>query len=464
MTPTSWKTKNRGNLTFDPKLLKLIDVMTDNITKKFSVGDSIYALASRLWPFNRSLTGNGVRETLQELKSLLPNLQIHEVPSGTSVFDWTIPNEWNVREAWVEAPDGRRVVDFAVNNLYLVGYSVPVEATLSLEELQQHLHSLPDQPDAIPYATSYYSPHWGFCMRHSDRLKLEPGNYRVRVDATLEPGYLTYGEMLIKGETSEEVFLSTYICHPSMANNELSGPCVTAYLAKWLSEQAKLHYTYRLVFIPETIGSITYLSRHIEHLKQHVIAGFVVTCIGDDRCYSYLPSRSGNTLSDKAALHVLKHQAPDFKRYSYLDRGSDERQYCAPGVDLPMATVMRSKYAEYPEYHTSLDDLSLITPKGLEGGYTALLKAIEVIEHNCMPQVTVLGEPQLGRRGLYATSLSTKSSGEAMRVMMDLIAYSDGLHSLLDIAEIIGVPMWELIPVYTKLKEQGILLDQNRSS
>jgi aminopeptidase-like protein len=438
--------------------------MIESSANKLSVGDSIFALASRLWPINRSLTGNGVRETLNELKKLLPDLQIHEVPSGTQVFDWTIPNEWNVREAWIEAPDGERVVDFAENNLYLVGYSVPVDVTLSLGELQQHLHSLPDQPDAIPYATSYYSPRWGFCMRDNDRRKLKEGNYRVRIDATLAPGYLTYGELLIKGETDEEVFLSTYVCHPSMANNELSGPCVTAYLAKWLSEQTNLRYTYRLVFIPETIGSITYLSKNIDHLKQHVIAGFVVTCIGDDRCYSYLPSRTADSLSDRAALHVLKHHAPGFKRYSYLDRGSDERQYCAPGVDLPMATIMRSKYAEYPEYHTSLDNLSLISPNGLEGGYTALLKAIEVVEQNCMPQVTVLGEPQLGRRGLYPKTLSTKSSGDAMRVMMNLIAYCDGKHSLLDIAEIIGVPMWDLMPVFHKLKEQGVLIDLGASS
>jgi aminopeptidase-like protein len=430
--------------------------MIDSCANEFGVGDSIFALVSRLWPFNRSLTGNGVRETLFEIRRLLPCLQIHEVPSGTKVFDWTVPNEWNVRDAWIEAPDGCRVVDFAENNLCLVGYSVPMDVILSLDELQQYLHSLPDQPDAIPYTTSYYSPRWGFCIRDSDRLKLKPGNYRIHIDTSLEPGYLTYGEILIKGETAEEVFLSTYICHPSMANNELSGPCVTAYLAKWLSEKEKLRYTYRLVFIPETIGSITYLSRHIEYLKQHVIAGFVVTCVGDDRCYSYLPSRYGNTLSDKAALHVLKHHASDFIRYSYLDRGSDERQYCAPGVDLPIATIMRSKYGEYPEYHTSLDDLNLVTPAGLKGGYTAIRRAIESIEQNVYLKVTVYGEPQLGKRGLYPT-LSTKSSGDQVKSMMNLISYCDGSLTLLEIANLIDEPMWELLPIVEKLVAHGLL-------
>lgn len=427
------------------------------------IGDAMYALATRLWPINRCSTGEGVRETLRVLKELLPNLILHEVPSGTQAFDWTVPNEWNVREAWIEGPDGGRVVDLAEHNLHLVGYSVPVDTVMSLEKLQDHLYSIPEQPTAIPYVTSCYSERWGFCLRHQDRLKLKSGNYRVYIDATLAPGFLTYGELIIPGRTEKEVFLSTYICHPSMANNELSGPCVTAYLAKWLSELPKRRYTYRIVFLPETIGSLTYLSRNIEHLKRHVVAGFNVTCVGDDRCYSYLPSRAGDTLSDRAAVHVLKHLAPDFKKYSYLDRGSDERQYCAPGIDLPVATITRSKYGTYPEYHTSLDDLTLVSANGLMGGYTALRKAIETIECNGIPRVTVLGEPQLGRRGLYPTlsNLSGKSSRDSLkpvRTMMNLIAYCDGSHSLLDIAEIIGVPVWELEPICQKLAAHDLML------
>jgi aminopeptidase-like protein len=420
------------------------------------IGDSIYELATRLWPVNRSITGDGVRETLRVLKEILPDLVVHEVPSGTEVLDWTIPDEWNVREAWIEAPNGRRIVDFSEHNLHLVGYSIPIDKTLNLEELQAHLYSLPDLPEAIPYITSYYSKRWGFCLPHSQRSKLKMGNYRVYIDATLAPGALTYGELVIQGETNEEIFLSTNVCHPSMGNNELSGPCVTTYLGKWLRELPTRRYTYRIIFIPETIGSIAYLSKNLDHLRQNVIAGFNVVCIGDDRCYSYLASRSGNTLSDQVALHVLKHIAPNFKKYDYLDRGSDERQYCAPGVDLPIASIMRSKYLEYPEYHTSLDNLDFINPEGLGGGFNVLRKVVESIESNCTPKVTVLGEPQLSKNGLYPT-LGTRSTKKTVELMMNVIAYSDGNHSLLDIAEITGSPIWDIVPIFRKLIKASIL-------
>lgn len=422
-------------------------------------GDSIHALAARLWPLNRSLTGHGVRESLRILTDLLPMLQVHEVPSGTRAFDWTVPDEWNVRAAWIEGPDGCRIVDFADHNLHLVGYSIPVDLTVNLEELQEHLFSLPDLPDAIPYVTSYYSPWWGFCLRHRDRLELRPGDYHVHIDATLEPGSLTYGELVIPGDTTGEVLLSTYICHPSLANNELSGVSVTAYLARWLSELPRRHYTYRIVFVPEMIGSISFLSRMLDHLKQHVVAGFNVSCVGDEGGYSYLPSRAGDTLSDRVALHVLKHLAPGFKRYSYLDRGSDERQYCAPGVDLPIATIMRSKYGEYREYHTSLDDLTFVTPAGLEGGFNTLRTAVETIERNCIPKVSVIGEPQLGKRGLYPPRSTLTSYDDDLRLMMDLLAYCDGTRSLLEIAEIVGTPVWALVPFYNKLAEHGLVAD-----
>jgi aminopeptidase-like protein len=427
--------------------------MSDTALK---IGESIHALAKRLWPVNRSLTGNGVRETLSVFKELLPDLIVHEIPSGTEVFDWTIPDEWNVREAWIEGPDGRRIADFAENNLHLMGYSIPVDKVLSLEELQSYLYSIPDMPEAIPYITSYYARRWGFCLKESERSKLKRGNYRAYIDATLASGSLTYGELVIPGETDAEVFLSTNVCHPSMANNELSGPCLTTYLGKWLSELSKRRYTYRIIFIPETIGSIAYLSKNLDHLKRHVVAGFNVICIGDDRCYSYLASRAGNTLSDKVALHVLKHIAPDYKNYDYLDRGADERQYCAPGIDLPIVSIMRSKYLEYPEYHTSLDNLDIVTPEGLGGGFNVLQKVIEAIESNCVPKVAVLAEPHLGKHGIYPT-LSTRYSRETVTSIMNVIAYSDGNNSLLDIAEIIGVPIWELVPIVQKLIKIDII-------
>ncbi len=416
----------------------------------------MYSWATDLFPINRSLTGAGVRQTLAYLANLLPGLVIHDVPSGMKAFDWTIPDEWTIRDAYIANESGERVVDFQQHNLHVVGYSEPVDLWMDREELEQHLHSLPDQPDAIPYITSYYARRWGFCLTHNQRLSLPPARYHVVVDSDLKPGVLNYAELILPGEMDDEVLLSTYICHPSMANNELSGPVVTTALVQWLQSLEKRRYTYRIVFVPETIGSIVYLSRNIDQLKRQVIAGFNITCIGDDRCYSYLPSRTGSTLSDQAALHVLKHTDSDFKHYSWLDRGSDERQYCAPGVDLPIATIMRSKYGEYPEYHTSLDNFDVVTLSGLEGGFIALRRAIEIIEQNIHLKTTVLCEPQLGKRGLYP-NLSTKESGEQVRAMMNLISYCDGSRTLLEIANLIEGPFWDLIIVVEKLVSYGLL-------
>ena len=408
------------------------------------IGNEIYKFAEKLWPFDRSITGPGLRQTLNEIKDKLPNLKNKQFTTGTKVFDWTIPQEWEVNEAYIISPSGNKICDFNTNNLHLVGYSTSYNGKMSLNELQKYLFSIPNQPDAIPYITSYYQKRWGFCLTHEQRTSLEDGQYEIVIDTSFKDGNLDYGELLIEGKNREEIFLSTYICHPSMANNELSGPTVLTFIAKWIQELPERRYSYRIIFIPETIGSISYLSKNYKHLQKHVVAGFNVTCIGDERSYSYLPSRNGKTLSDVVAKHVLKWTDKNYKTYTWSDRGSDERQYCAPGIDLPVASIMRSKYNEYPEYHTSLDDLqNVVTPNGLEGGYWALRRAIETIEKNETYKVTTLCEPQLGKRGLYPT-ISTKNSKNEVRLLMDIITYCDGEHSLLEIAEIINVPIWEL--------------------
>lgn len=419
-------------------------------------GEELYLLASELYPIPRSLTGEGVRETLRILKRELPNLQIKSVPSGTQCFDWTVPKEWNIKNAFIKAPDGSILCDFKKHNLHVVGYSVPVDMEVELEELQEHLYSMPELPNAIPYITSYYKERWGFCIEDNIRKELKPGKYHVKIDSSLTEGILNYGELLIKGKSDKEILISTYICHPSMANNEVSGPVVSVYTAKNILENLDRNYSYRFVFIPETIGSIVYLSQHYKEMQEKTVAGFVLTCIGDDRSYSMLASREGNTMADIVVRHVMKNIDKDYKEYSFLKRGSDERQYCSPGVDLPVVNIMRSKYFEYPEYHSSLDDLSVISPQGLAGGLNAVLKSIEALERNCYPQMTVLCEPQLGKRGLYPTVCS-KDSGLYVRDMMNFIAYSDGKRSLIEIAEKIDTAVWELYEYIDVLTKAGLM-------
>jgi aminopeptidase-like protein len=433
--------------------------MSRQQTSPSPLGAEMHGWASDLFPICRSITGDGVRKTLAYLAEVMPGFTIHEVPSGTKVFDWTVPDEWNVRAAYIEDETGRKIVDLARHNLHLVGYSEPVDAWLTLEALQPHLHSLPEQPDAIPYVTSYYARRWGFCLPQAQRDELAPGRYHVVVDSTLVPGSLTYGELILKGREEKEILLSTYICHPSMANNELSGPVVTTALARWLASLKDRRFTYRIVFIPETIGSIVYLSAHLDEMKRNTIAGFVVTCVGDERAHSFLRSRDGSTLADRAAKLVMSHHAPDHVEYSYLERGSDERQYCSPGVDLPVVSLMRTRYASYPEYHTSLDDLTLVTPAGLAGGYDMLRRCIELLEHNYVYRVTTPCEPQLGKRGLYPT-LSTREAGYSVRGMANVLAYSDGTCDLIELATRVGLSPEESVAIAEQLFAHGLLTRQ----
>lgn len=418
------------------------------------VGKKMYKLIEKLYPICRSITGNGIRETLNIISQYIP-IAIYEVATGTKVFDWTVPKEWDIKDAYIMDKNGNKIIDFKKNNLHIMGYSVPVNKTVGLSELQKHLYSLPEQPEAIPYVTSYYNENWGFCIAHKDREKLKKGRYRIFIDSELKNGFLTYGELIIAGESKKEVFLSTYTCHPSMANNELSGPAVTTFLAKWIMNRPR-RYTYRIIFIPETIGSITYISKNLKSMKQNIIAGFNITCVGDERTYSYLPTRAGNTYTDRVALNILSFKSPDFIKWSYLDRGSDERQYNAPGVDLPVVSVMRSKYASYPEYHTSLDNLELVRPRGLSGSYEVLRECLNLLENNRRFKIKCICEPQLGKRGLYP-AISTKSSGNYARAMMNFIAYADGARDLIEISNIINIPVWEIYPIIEKLKEHDLL-------
>ncbi|MEJ6628877.1 MAG: DUF4910 domain-containing protein [Ilumatobacteraceae bacterium] len=412
--------------------------------------------ATDLFPICRSLTGDGVRSTLSYLQRLLPSLNVHEIPSGTRAFDWEVPREWVIRDAYIADVDGNRLVDFNTNNLHIVGYSTSVDAVLSKAELDEHLYSLPELPHAIPYVTSYYRETWGFCLTHDQRAQLGDGPFRVLIDSEHKVGSLTYGELVIPGDTSDEILLSTYVCHPSMANNELSGPVVTTALARWILGLEDRHYTYRIVMVPETIGSVVYLSLHLRHLQEHLKAGWVLTCIGDDRAYSYLPSASGATFADRVSKKVISKSNHRFDEYSFLDRGSDERQYCSPGVDLPVVSLMRSKYGTYPEYHTSLDDLSFVTPSGLQGGLDMMKAVVNELESIPRWRSTVLGEPQMGKRGLYPTT-STSTSGHEVYDMMNVLAFCDGNHDTEELASICTISVSKVEEIVNKLFAAGVL-------
>jgi len=422
-----------------------------------TTGAQMYTFLEKLFPICRSITGDGARQTHRLIKEVLPSLNIQEIPSGTRCFDWTIPPEWNIRDAYLLDPAGKQIANFKKTNLHILNYSTPIDTQLSLEELQDHLYSLPEQPDLIPYTTSYFEKRWGFCLAHNERKALKPGTYRAFIDSSLEPGHLTYSDLVVPGQTEQEILISTYTCHPSLANNETSGPTVATFLAKWLLEGAPHKYTYRFLIGPETLSPIVYLSKHLAHLQKNVIAGFNLTCVGDNRAYSYLPTRQGDTLADRIGKHVLSHIAPDFKCYSFQDRGSDECQYCSPNVNLPVVNLMRSKFMTYPEYHTSADDLDLVSAEGLLGALHVHQRAIESLENNATYKATTICEPQLSRHNLRPSLGATKGLSSYYKNISDILAYSDGQNSLLDIAEIIDYPLWELYAIATTIEDRGLL-------
>lgn len=415
-------------------------------------GKTMYQLAAKMFPICRSITGNGFRESLEMLREAVPEIQVYEVPTGTAVFDWTVPKEWNIRGGGIYRLNGDKVIDFKDSNLHIVGYSLPIDKVVSREELLEHVYTMPDQPDWIPYVTSYYKERWGFCMTENQKQTLTDEEYHVVIDSTLEDGSLTYGELIVPGQTDDEILFSSYLCHPSMANDDLSGPVVLTELMKYVLQMKDRRYTYRFVINPETIGAITYISRNIDALLKHVKAGFVLSCVGDDRTYSYLATKYGDTLTDRVMQNVLKFHFPEYKKYSFLDRGSDERQYGSAGVNLPVCGFCRSLYTKYPEYHTSADNMDLISPEGLQGAYDVMVKVIMALENNYHYTMTCQCEPQLGKRGLYPT-ISYRGSHDSVNVIRDFTAYADGSHDLIDISNIINVPIDILIDIKNKLAE-----------
>jgi aminopeptidase-like protein len=420
-----------------------------------TVGEELYKLVAELYPICRSITGDGLRSTLEVVDREI-GLEVSEVPTGTRVLDWTVPREWNVRDAWVKNAAGERVIDFQASNLHLVSYSVPVRATLPLAELKRHLHTLPEHPDWVPYRTSYYAENWGFCA--SQRLvdSLPDGDYEVRVDSTLADGHLTYGEHLVEGRTADEVLVSVHVCHPSLANDNLSGIAVASRLARLLG-RSRPRYSYRFLFIPGTIGSITWLARNEDRLDR-VRHGLVLACVGDPGGFTYKRSRRGDAEIDRAVAHVLErsgrpHRLVDFSPYGY-----DERQYCSPGFDLPVGSLSRSTYASYPEYHTSADDLDLVGPGQLQDSLELCWEVMQVLEGNrrCL-NLSPKGEPQLGRRGLYGQIGGRSDAEQRQLAMLWVLNLSDGGHDLLAVAERAGLPFPLVAEVAGLLEEAGLL-------
>ena len=398
--------------------------------------DLIEKYFDKLWPICRSITGNGLRESLQIISEIIP-LELTEVPSGKQVFDWTVPNEWNIRDAYIITPSGEKIAWFKNNNLHVVNYSVPIQREMSFEELAPHLHSIPEMPEAIPYITSYYKEDWGFCL-DDNTLKALPkeGRYKVYIDSELKPGSLTYGQFYLPGKSNREILFSTYCCHPSMANNELSGPLVTAFLAAELAKKTDRFYSYRFLFAPETIGVIAFLDEWGETLKRNLAAGYVVTCVGDNGPFHYKKSRLGNAMCDGVAEHVLKYSGCNFRIEPFSVGGSDERQYCSPGFNLPVGSLMRTPYQRFAEYHTSLDNKNFIAFEAMCGSVEMFLNFTELLEINHRYKSTLQGcEPQLGKRGLYPSSANPLYNRTDIHRMLHLLAFADGESDLIAIAE-----------------------------
>tara|TARA_B110000967_G_C18884961_1_gene563439 strand:- start:1502 stop:2800 length:1299 start_codon:yes stop_codon:yes gene_type:complete len=423
-------------------------------------GQSAYSLLKDLFPIARSLTGDGVRKTLNRIKKIIP-IDIKEVSSGYKAYDWIVPDEWNIKDAYVLDPDGVKIIDFHCNNLHVLYYSTPFNGVVTLDELKDHAYTLSDKPSLIPFVASYYKKQWGICMSHDQLVSLKEGDYTVVIDSTLKPGFLTYGEIIIEGQSKKEIFLSTYICHPSLANDNLSGVVVTTALSEYILSLKNRYYSYRIIFIPETIGALVYMSKNLPIMKQNIIAGYTVTCVGDPGNFSYLMSKYENEYVDRVTLHVLNSIKSKYHTYNFLHRGSDERQYSSPGADLPIGSLMRSKYHVYPEYHTSADNLDYVTPEGLNGSIELYQKCIDVYEINKYYKAVVIGEPKLSSRNLYPDTFQEKQLPD-VNIIVDFLTYADGSNDLIDIAEKLRVPIWDLYDVVATLLKVQLIVECKR--
>jgi aminopeptidase-like protein len=422
-----------------------------------SLGQSMHALIGELYPICRSITGDGVRETLRRLQRFIP-LTVHEVPSGTQVFDWAVPREWNIRDAYVKNSRGVRVIDFQKSNLHVLNYSVPVHKRVSMEELKSHLATLPDHPDWIPYRTSYYKKNWGFCLSHKQFLELSEDEYEVVIDASLKDGHLTYGELLLPGETADEILISCHVCHPSLANDNLSGVAVACFLAHHISNQPR-RLSYRFLFIPGTIGAITWLCLN-ESKVRNIKHGLVLAGVGDAGPLSYKKSRRGNTEIDRVAVHVLSQFSPNSKVFDFSPYGYDERQYCSVGFNLAVGRLSRTPHGTFPEYHTSADDMSFVQPHSLLESYSACQSIVSILERNrTYLNTNPKCEPQLGRRGLYRVIGGPTDSGAMELAMLWVLNLSDGEHSLLDIAERAQLSFDSIYQAAVTLQEHGLLTE-----
>ena len=418
--------------------------LTMNGLSEEKSGQELFALISELYPFCRSITGNGVRQTLEVLQKTIPVVR-HEVASGTPVFDWVIPQEWNIKAAFIKDPEGRKIIDFDSCNLHVVGYSSPVHQVMEFSELRKHIFTLPDRPEWIPYRTSYFKDSWGFCMSHNQLLSMKDGKYEVLIDSSLTQGHLTYGELLIKGKTSKEVLISTHLCHPSLCNDNLSGIALAWQLARTLSS-VPLKYSYRFLFLPATIGSIAWLALN-EQSAARIQHGLVLAGVGDSGRSTYKKTRKGDTEIDRAAMYVLRHSGEDFEVMDFIPYGYDERQFCSPGFNLPVGCLMRTPFNQYPEYHTSADNLSFVKPEFLANSFRKCLSLLNVLERNAVyinqnPKC----EPQLGRRGIFRAFSERTGGPEQEMALLWILNLSDGTCSLLDIAERSKLPfdlIWE---------------------